>query len=157
MSVYFIQYGESGPIKIGYSNNPFERIKVLQSNAVAHQLKLLAIMDGSRFEESAMHLRFREFHLTRELFSPGLQLMEFIVSLGIPSRNFAGWRPVSRLNAKDKTLKIRLSAELDNQLIIAARAAGVTVSDIIRVAYKTRFHVGSSPSILRVAVQNLYV
>lgn len=64
--IYFIQAGENGPIKIGQSDNPEERLKQLQT-ANYQELKLLWIYDDtddevyteSNLHEELSHLKIR--------------------------------------------------------------------------------------------------
>lgn len=69
MPVYFIQAGESGPVKVGFSKNPIRRRDGLQG---AHTQKLIirALYEGGREEEMALHQRFKSHRLTREWFAP---------------------------------------------------------------------------------------
>lgn len=76
--VYFIQSGESGPIKIGISEDPELRMSRFQ---IAHgeTLRLLACMHGTRSTEKSLHYRFRRLRMRGEWFRPEKELLDYIV------------------------------------------------------------------------------
>jgi hypothetical protein len=80
MAVYFMQMGEAGPIKIGHALDPFKRRSTLQIGSVA-QIEILAIVDGSRGEEQAIHKLFSHLHIRGEMFSPASDLLEYIEAM----------------------------------------------------------------------------
>ena len=77
--VYFIQQGNSGPIKIGFTrDNLYARVKRLQTGNPL-PLKLLAIIDGSDIKtEVSLHSRFSSCRLNGEWFAPTEELLNFI-------------------------------------------------------------------------------
>lgn len=77
--VYFIQQGNSGPIKIGFTrDNLYARFKRLQTGNHL-PLKLLAIIDGADIKtEISHHSRFSPFRLNGEWFAPTEELLKFI-------------------------------------------------------------------------------
>lgn len=79
--VYFIQAGESGPIKIGFTERPVaHRLSNLQT-ASADELRALVCVSGTRQHESDLHFRFRDHHIRGEWFKPAADLLEYIASL----------------------------------------------------------------------------
>jgi hypothetical protein len=81
-SLYFIQKGVDGPIKIGVASAVGSRIKTLQVGN-AEPLKLLLTVDQSDdFNERALHRKFRHLRLEGEWFRPAPDLVEFIRSVG---------------------------------------------------------------------------
>ena len=88
--VYFIQAGEGGPVKIGWSSN----IKVRMESAQVDNpepLALLAYVPGGPEIEARLHHRFREAHLRGEWFRPVrdlLDLIEEIVDRGLDIRTY---------------------------------------------------------------------
>ena len=59
MTVYFIQSGEGGPVKIGHTNGDVKRrLEALQTGNPA-PLKLLLSIDGGRDIERIFHKRLR--------------------------------------------------------------------------------------------------
>jgi hypothetical protein len=73
--IYFIQRGEDGPIKVGTSTDPVERLRSLQTSN-AEPLTLLGFMPGGSLEERAIHALLEDGRLEGEWFSPdtpGLQ------------------------------------------------------------------------------------
>jgi hypothetical protein len=75
--VYFIQAGEGGPIKIGYSANPRDRMASLQT-ASSVRLKLLGVVPGAGANEQALHERFGDLRTNGEWFLPSARLLGFI-------------------------------------------------------------------------------
>ncbi len=67
--VYFLQVGDKGPIKIGFSTCIEKRIKILQT-ASTQKLKLLCAVEGDRSIERMFHHRFRKTRILGEWFSP---------------------------------------------------------------------------------------
>lgn len=92
--VYFVQAGEGGPIKIGFSSDVGSRIAALQSGH-GEPLRLLAMVPGSRPEEKALHGRFAPARVRGEWFRPTAELLDHIASLddGPPTeRDPAPWK-----------------------------------------------------------------
>ena len=54
MAIYFIQAGDGGPIKIGFSADPEKRLVKVQSDNAA-ECQLLGILPGGEAEELALH------------------------------------------------------------------------------------------------------
>lgn len=75
--VYFIQAGETGPIKIGKADKPMKRIAELQTGN-PHPLRLVGAIDGGVNEEQALHQRFTRLRLHGEWFEPSAELLEYI-------------------------------------------------------------------------------
>lgn len=67
MSVYFAHAPELGMVKIGYADDAEKRFAQLQT-ASPTRLVLLAIQDGGRAEESALHKRFKSARMRGEWF-----------------------------------------------------------------------------------------
>jgi predicted transcriptional regulator len=72
--IYFIQQGEDGPIKIGKSQDPEERLKALQSRTKT-PLILLAVCEGC---ERCLHHRFADLRIRGEWFQPVHRLLNYI-------------------------------------------------------------------------------
>lgn len=75
--IYFIQVGESGPIKIGFSSNVDQRLRTLQTGHT-EKLKLLHSQIGTKADEGRLHNRFRNIHIKGEWFEADPSLLEFI-------------------------------------------------------------------------------
>ena len=65
MPVYMIRAGETGPVKIGHSNDPIGRLVELQ---VGHyeKLRIIRLFDGGEAEEATLHVRFADLHIRGE-------------------------------------------------------------------------------------------
>lgn len=81
--IYFAQL-PTGAIKIGCTTNLHERIKHLR-HLFGRRLIILGVMAGGFDQEREMHERFDSLKLdsveSKELFSPGSELLAFIQSL----------------------------------------------------------------------------
>ena len=78
MSIYFIQCGKNGPIKIGYTNKDVkERMAQLQT-ACPYELKLLWITDGGPEEEQTLHHNLKHENIRGEWFRPGNDVLRSI-------------------------------------------------------------------------------
>jgi len=81
--IYFIRSGDSGPIKIGLSNDVRQRARDLQT-AHGVQLQVLGVMEGGRAEEKALHQQFAHARGVGEWFWPTPELLELIQSKAAP-------------------------------------------------------------------------
>ena len=79
--VYFIG-AVDGPIKIGMSQDPTERLRSLQTGSPV-ALRLMAVVPSQEPEqlEVLLHARFGSLRMHGEWFHPGEELMEFIKQL----------------------------------------------------------------------------
>jgi hypothetical protein len=67
--IYFIQQGDSGPIKIGYTETDVcRRVAQLQTGN-AEPLRCLAVMEGTEEEEQALHGKFDDNRIRGEWFA----------------------------------------------------------------------------------------
>lgn len=80
--VYFLQMGEDGPIKIGFSQDVCERVASLQTNQ-PFPLRLIGVEIGSFATEKALHRRFLVYQTrpNSEWFFPKPELLEYIGKL----------------------------------------------------------------------------
>ena len=88
--VYFVQPSRGGPIKVGWSENPWGRLSDLQQGCweelrIIATLRLLPDQDGygvgAGSFERAIHERFRKHRLQREWFSFDGEFKDFIDAL----------------------------------------------------------------------------
>lgn len=87
-SVYFIQSGDSGPVKIGFSSNPYFRLKQLQTGN--HEtLYLRKIIKGfGFFEENQLHKMLEEYNIYNEWYRPEvLKIIPFFENIFIETSN----------------------------------------------------------------------
>jgi excisionase family DNA binding protein len=78
--VYFAQ-AESGPIKVGVSKSPNQRIAEIQTGN-SERVRLLGVVVGDRKTERAVHAQFASLRLHGEWFRPAEELLEFIKQNG---------------------------------------------------------------------------
>jgi hypothetical protein len=102
--IYFIQCGPGGPIKIGNSVAPRERLKALQ-HACPYELTLLACCDGFASRELWAQERFAPHHIRGEWYHPAPEIMRLIAEIGPPPASpvdsVAVWAETSRNPQKD--------------------------------------------------------
>lgn len=78
MAVYFVQAGQGGPIKIGYTENLRLRLQAL-SAGVPHEIIPLGVDDGALAgDEIDIHIRFAKCRLRGEWFNPTPELLAYI-------------------------------------------------------------------------------
>ena len=74
--VYFLQAGDGGPIKIGFTKGkPEARVRSLQT-ASPLKLILIGVVSGSNIEEKLLHHHLRSHRIAREWFHPVPQVTE---------------------------------------------------------------------------------
>lgn len=72
--VYFIQAGDDGPVKVGRSADPRDRLMQLQTSHFA-VLHLRAVVAGGPRLEGELHRRLRDHRLLGEWFSPAPEVL----------------------------------------------------------------------------------
>jgi len=75
--IYFIEAGEGGPIKIGFSQNPWARLNDLQG-ASPQKYKIVATIKGTMRQESEWHNQFKSSCIDREWFTRTPELIKEI-------------------------------------------------------------------------------
>jgi Meiotically up-regulated gene 113 len=80
---YFIQHEEGGPIKIGMSSDPEERLRGININSHDPRYKLLGVMPGGRTQEKNLHIQFRHIRVHGEWFLPEPELLDYIANLEV--------------------------------------------------------------------------
>lgn len=98
--IYFIQLGDNGRIRIGYSKDPTKRLKTLQTG-VPDALNLLGVLNGDKAREEAIHQRFSDLRAHGEWFEPSVELVDFIrqntrtLEVMLPRRSTEVTRPTT--------------------------------------------------------------
>lgn len=85
--LYAIQADEDGPVKIGKTVNPADRIKTLQTGNPT-ELRGLAAWRAMECEEEQLHCEFAYAHVRGEWFEPVPELLALVDVLG---GDFEGW------------------------------------------------------------------
>ena len=76
--IYFIQCGENGPVKIGYTDGDVQaRLAQLQTGC-PYRLRLLWVYDGQDYTEQEIHYRFEGERVRGEWFHFSESLYNFI-------------------------------------------------------------------------------
>jgi hypothetical protein len=76
--IYFIQAGENGPIKIGRSNNPEDRLSQLQTANYNDLVLLWKYDEEEDYAESDLHDYYKEEKIRGEWFRPTENILDFI-------------------------------------------------------------------------------
>jgi len=109
MSVYFIQAGEDGPIKIGHTSNVPSRLKSLQTGHAA-KLKVLGQCEGDKKLEKSLHHKFAEHRLTGEWFNPVQEILAEIAERCAPVPSQESTARENLLDMDFETFKARMRA-----------------------------------------------
>lgn len=130
--VYFIKpVGEAGPIKVGYSVYPPERLAAFQSWSPV-ELELIASVAGSLKLEAAIHSHFADYQIRGEWFEPvdALRKLAYQARDGLAiDHAFDLSGPVRRLNRrKAKQNPVALSVGLYKRRVESARQFASTVA-----------------------------
>lgn len=76
--IYFIQQGDDGPIKVGYTKKSVKtRLGLLQVGN-PDELFVIKIIDGTVEDEARIHSIFYESRIRGEWFTPTLELKRFL-------------------------------------------------------------------------------
>lgn len=78
-TIYLIQSGEGGPIKIGISRDVEDRLAQLQTSH-HERLRLLATANGTEDDERELHRRFHRAHKSGEWFRPVPEILALLDS-----------------------------------------------------------------------------
>ena len=121
--IYFIQFGEGGPIKIGTSINVPLRLMQLQSH-YTEDFTLLSTIEGGPIEEAKLHQRFSHLRYGHtEQFRPSEELIDFI---GCGSQSRSNPHDVPSVKAKRKPMRCDLSDSEWKQVRVAVARSGLT-------------------------------
>ena len=72
--VYVVQMGPGGPVKIGYSKNPYTRINHMRTSWPYEPI-VLAVFAGDRDKEREIHHRMRKYRMRGEWFLPAQEVL----------------------------------------------------------------------------------
>jgi hypothetical protein len=75
MTIYFIQAGKDGPIKIGWSVEPERRLQDLQC-AHYETLHIVRLMDAEKPSERLIHQMLQQYHIRGEWFRSVKEVIE---------------------------------------------------------------------------------
>lgn len=74
--VYFIQAGPEGPIKIGISEDPHQRLKTMQPSN-PEPLALIGAYPMRPPDEPVLHHRFKQHRIRGEWFTPAQEIIDW--------------------------------------------------------------------------------
>lgn len=77
-TIYFIQAGLNGPIKIGVTTNLKQRIKDLQTSNPEKLYLIAAIYEHPELE-LYLHKQFKKYHIRGEWFEPGPDIFGYLL------------------------------------------------------------------------------
>lgn len=76
--IYFIQSGNGGPIKIGFTESDVQaRFSQLQTGS-PYPLTLLGVIHGDQNAEKALHEKFKAHHIRNEWFEPHKEILRYV-------------------------------------------------------------------------------
>lgn len=78
--IYFMQRGENGPIKIGRSGDPQERLRHLQRGN-PDRIRIIGAYWGFQLEEAQLHEEFKASRIAGEWFEPTPELVATALAL----------------------------------------------------------------------------
>lgn len=116
-SIYFIQVGSTGPIKIGRTSGPVSKRLAGIQTSMPFDLKLIAtIPDASFADEKLLHKQFDHLRIRGEWFHPAEELLDWIASEATPhvAPRSAGKNPLGR-QAIARTMSEMLKAPLKDR------------------------------------------
>lgn len=80
--IYFVQSGQAGPIKIGYTQHDDVRNRIAQlQTASPEPLNLLGVIEGDREKERALHRLFSAHRLHGEWFDATPKIFIYLLGL----------------------------------------------------------------------------
>ena len=108
--IYFIQQGEDGPIKIGFSeDSPENRLMSLQAGN-PNELNLVLVIEGDIIVEKSLHEIFKDTRLRGEWFSFSHSLDSFIKEQKYKQKNKVEYKeydaPMDRIKRENSVLKM---------------------------------------------------
>jgi hypothetical protein len=86
--VYAVQAGDGGPVKIGISDKPRDRLATLQQ-ANHETLIPLAAWHTLKLEEKELHAEYAYAHIRGEWFQPVPELIDYVMRRGDPYEDWA--------------------------------------------------------------------
>jgi hypothetical protein len=117
--VYFASAGADGPIKIGYSANPWARLNDLQ-NGSPQKFELLAVVAGKDADERSYHDQFASLRIQGEWFKRSKELLSLIKELKDRSNTTANYEQKSPIQMQD--------ADADTEAVERQRSRGSRLS-----------------------------
>jgi hypothetical protein len=130
--IYFVR-ADHGIIKIGTTKNLSVRLFDLCAENRQY-LGVLAVMDGERPEEQALHERFAHLRLHGEWFSPTQELLDFIETEGKPWDGMMAVPSRDTWTRKPLILQMRGSEKWKDWVERAAKFNRTTVANMIDMA-----------------------
>lgn len=138
--VYFIQCGDQGPIKIGFSKHESAENRLTVAQVYnPFLLTLLCVMPGGRRKEQQFHIQFHEFNILGEWFSPNKELLNIIAAqkyLGLTTKDFQRIGPAHSdhpawqgKNATDESKRARTARRFSVNNIICQRCKKLSAHD----------------------------
>ena len=132
-TVYFVQLGESGPIKIGYSDDLGARLSVLRTYSPG-ELRLLFAFPGTMEVEGAIHAWCADARLNGEWFQPTPDLLCLIDAL-----RAIQW-PVIEYQTPEPNTGTSIVRELCRAIAVHVETTGESFSGVgIRAGYPNTF------------------
>jgi hypothetical protein len=141
--VYFARpVGCIGPIKVGFTSNPDQRLANLNSQWRPLQIEFVAVIKGSRQLENRIHTLFADDHWHREWFDASPRLLAAIAAIQHGFFDFSVLPHGSRLGYENRSEASKRATAYGARLL-ALRRRGLDVPAEVIAASSTK---GLEPS-----------
>lgn len=135
--IYFVQAGDGGPIKVGFTNNIERRFSSATTDNPA-DLKILGVCSGTSRYEKALHARFHAHHVRGEWFADCSEIREFIgkncTAHAVPAGSQK--KRLSPITADHKTFQ-KIVADEFQTIISGDPRTARELAELIGVSYRT--------------------
>jgi Meiotically up-regulated gene 113 len=132
--IYFVRYGEEGPIKIGRADDPKRRVASLEVSTPMKLILLGAMLsEQAQMEEEALHRRLHKHRIRGEWFDAKAVLaeMELLESRLVPAEQ-TGCQYLDNPWSRSEIIHIRVTPEEITQWRAFAQAQNKSLSAWIR-------------------------
>lgn len=135
--VYFLRpVGAEGPVKIGFSCNPHERLATYQKFS-PHPLELVARIEGRETEEMAFHALFAPLHSHHEWFHAAPELSAVIAAINAGTFDVDTLPRGKRLTAVRTRPPESIVAAKYTRRVARLEAQGVAIPKVVKNAIYT--------------------
>lgn len=101
--IYFLQAGEGGPIKIGFTDKPINKRMATLQTANAEKLTLIATMEGDLEDEKKFKSLFKTYRLNGEWYRPDKNLLGCLLRMALDPKTikyFLENEPIEPIQSK---------------------------------------------------------
>lgn len=114
VTIYFIQAGDGGPIKIGWAVDPLLRLREIQKHNHC-QLHLRATRDAARSDETEYHHLFKAHRMHGEWFRPAPEILAEIAEINAEAEIEVRCTEIMRAALKNACAEIDAKQRMDRE------------------------------------------